>query len=197
MVLSPSRHEEGRTKINRNAPYILGFRAVAYALATGNTAILKAPEFSPRCFWGIGSVFKEAGLPDGCLNVLAHRTQDAAEITTLLIEHPAVKKINFTGSTHVGSIIAATAGKNLKPVLMELGGKASAIVLADADLKRAATQCALGAFFHVRLPFHLLHALPETDFYFSERPSLHGHRTRHRALLHRYRLLHTFQTSNR
>ncbi|MCJ1388709.1 hypothetical protein MMC18_001558 [Xylographa bjoerkii] len=131
-----------------NAPYILGFRAVAYALATGNTTILKAPEFSPRCFWAIGSVFKEAGLPDGCLNVLAHRPQDAAEITTLLIEHPAVKKINFTGSTHVGSIIAATAGKNLKPVLMELGGKASAIVLADADLKKAATQCALGAFFH-------------------------------------------------
>ncbi|MCJ1287282.1 hypothetical protein MMC26_006630 [Xylographa opegraphella] len=131
-----------------NAPYILGFRAVAYALATGNTAILKAPEFSPRCYWAIGSVFQEAGLPAGCLNVLAHRPQDAPAITTLLIEHPAVKKINFTGSTHVGGIIAATAGKALKPVLMELGGKASAIVLADADLEKAATQCALGAFFH-------------------------------------------------
>ncbi|MCJ1291708.1 hypothetical protein MMC34_003253 [Xylographa carneopallida] len=131
-----------------NAPYILGFRAVAYALATGNTTILKAPEFSPRCYWAIGSVFQEAGLPAGCLNVLAHRPQDAAEITTLLIEHPSVKKINFTGSTHVGGIIAAAAGKALKPVLMELGGKASAIVLADADLQKAATQCALGAFFH-------------------------------------------------
>ncbi|MCJ1418137.1 hypothetical protein MMC32_004482 [Xylographa parallela] len=131
-----------------NAPYILGFRAIAYALATGNTTILKAPEFSPRCYWAIGSVFQEAGLPAGCLNVLAHRTQDAAAITTLLIEHPAVKKINFTGSTHVGGIIAAAAGKALKPVLMELGGKASAIVLADADLQKAATQCALGAFFH-------------------------------------------------
>ena len=133
---------------HRNAPYILGFRAVAYALATGNTTILKSPEFSPRCFWAIGSVFKEAGLPDGCLNVLAHRTQDAPEITTLLIEHPAVKKINFTGSTAVGSIIASCAGKSLKPCLMELGGKASAIVLKDADLKKAAQGCALGAFFH-------------------------------------------------
>jgi acyl-CoA reductase-like NAD-dependent aldehyde dehydrogenase len=136
---------------SRNAPYILGFRAIAYALAAGNTTILKAPELSPRCFWAIGSVFKEAGLPNGCLNVLAHRTQDAAEITTLLIEHPAVKKINFTGSTAVGSIIAAAAGKALKPCLMELGGKASAIVLADANIEKAAAQCTLGAFFHARL----------------------------------------------
>lgn len=103
---------------------------------------------SPRCFWLIGSVFKEAGLPDGCLNVIFHRPQDAAEVTTAIIEHPFVKKINYTGSTAVGSIIAATAGKNLKPVLMELGGKAPAIVLKDADLEKAAKGCALGAFVH-------------------------------------------------
>ena len=112
--------------------------------------MLKSPELSPRCYWAIGSVFKEAGLPDGCLNIIAHRTEDAGEITNALIEHPAVKKVNFTGSTAIGSIIAATAGKNLKPCLMELGGKASAIVLPDADLKRAAKGCALGAFMHVR-----------------------------------------------
>jgi acyl-CoA reductase-like NAD-dependent aldehyde dehydrogenase len=94
----------------------------------------------------MGSVLIEAGLPAGALNVLFHRPQDAAQITTALIEHPAIKKINFTGSTAVGRIIASQAGKNLKPVLMELGGKASAIVLDDADLKNAATQCALGAF---------------------------------------------------
>jgi len=87
-------------------------------------------------------------LPPGALNVLYHRPQDAAEVTTALIEHTAVKKINFTGSTLVGSIIAGQAGKNLKPVLMELGGKASAIVCEDADLKKAGTQCALGAFLH-------------------------------------------------
>jgi len=117
-----------------------------YAVATGNTCILKGSELSPRCFWAIGSAFTEAGLPPGVLNILYHRPQDAPKITTALIESPAIKKVNFTGSTAVGRIIAAVAGKNLKPVLMELGGKASAIVLEDADIKKAATQCALGAF---------------------------------------------------
>lgn len=131
-----------------NAPYILGFRAISYALAAGNTCVLKGPEISPRCFWLIGQVFQEAGLPDGALNILFHRPQDAAEITTAVIEHPFVKKINYTGSTAVGSIIAATAGKHLKPVLMELGGKAPAIVLEDANLEKAAQGCALGAFIH-------------------------------------------------
>lgn len=132
----------------RNAPFILGLRSVLYAIAAGNTCVLKGSELSPRCFYLIGSVFRDAGLPDGVLNVIYHRTQDAAIITTLLIEQPAVKKINFTGSTVVGSIIAQTAGKNLKPVLMELGGKNSAVVCDDADLTKAATQCALGSFFH-------------------------------------------------
>lgn len=131
-----------------NAPYILGLRAVIYALAAGNTCVLKGPELSPRCYWAIGDVLKQAGLPDGALNVIYHRPQDAAEITSLLIEHPAIKKINFTGSTAVGSIISSQAGKHLKPVLMELGGKAPAIVLDDADVEKAAFQCALGAFLH-------------------------------------------------
>jgi acyl-CoA reductase-like NAD-dependent aldehyde dehydrogenase len=123
-------------------------RSVLYPLAAGNTCVFKGSEFCPRTWWAMGSVLTEAGLPAGALNVLVHRPQDAAQITTALIEHPAIKKINFTGSTAVGRIIASQAGKNLKPVLMELGGKASAIVLDDADLKNAATQCALGAFLH-------------------------------------------------
>ncbi|KAK5165629.1 hypothetical protein LTR04_001178 [Oleoguttula sp. CCFEE 6159] len=131
-----------------NAPYILGMRAVAFALATGNTCVLKGSELSPRCFWAIGSIFAEAGLPPGCLNVIYHRPQDAVAVTNTLIEHSAVKKVNFTGSTAVGSIIAGAAGKALKPVLMELGGKASAIVLDDANLEKAAFQCALGAYLH-------------------------------------------------
>ncbi|KAH7556286.1 hypothetical protein BM1_05720 [Bipolaris maydis] len=129
-----------------NAPYHLGFRAVTFALATGNTAILKGPELSPRCYWAIADVFREAGLPDGALNLLFHRPADAPKITETLIAHPAVRKVNFTGSSHVGSVISSIAGKHLKPVLMELGGKASAIVLKDADLSNAAEQCALGAF---------------------------------------------------
>jgi acyl-CoA reductase-like NAD-dependent aldehyde dehydrogenase len=133
---------------NRNAPYILGFRSVAYAIAAGNTAILKASELSPRCFWAIGDVFREAGLPDGVLNVIAYKPSDAAAVTKALIEDPRVKKLNFTGSTMVGRIIAKLAGENLKPILLELGGKAPAIVWEDADLAAAAHECALGAFLH-------------------------------------------------
>ncbi|KAF4447897.1 NAD-dependent aldehyde dehydrogenase [Fusarium albosuccineum] len=131
-----------------NAPYVLGARSVAFALAAGNTTILKGSELSPRVFWAIGDVFRQAGLPDGCLNVIYHRPADAAAVTEALIAHPSIKKINFTGSTLVGSIIASLAGKHVKPLLLELGGKASAIVLKDADLKKAATNCALGAFIH-------------------------------------------------
>lgn len=118
-------------------------------MATGNTAILKGPEFSPQCYWGFSDVFREAGLPDGVLNTIFHRPSDAAAVTEQLIAHPAIKKINFTGSSKVGSIISASAGKHLKPVLMELGGKASAIVMKDADLENAALQCTLGAFLNV------------------------------------------------
>ena len=91
-------------------------------------------------------MLNQAGLPDGVLNVISHRQQDAAATTRILIEHPVIKKINFTGSTQVGRIIGDLAGKNLKPVVLELGGKAPAIVCHDADLSDAARSCALGAF---------------------------------------------------
>ena len=92
----------------------------------------------------------DAGLPDGCVNLILHGPKSAVEITNALVTHPLTKKINFTGSTRVGSIISSLAGKHLKPVLMELGGKASAIVMPDANLEKAARQCALGSFLHVR-----------------------------------------------
>jgi acyl-CoA reductase-like NAD-dependent aldehyde dehydrogenase len=108
---------------------------------------------TPRCYWAIADVFREAGLPDGCLNLVLHRPEDASLITNTVIGHPAVRKINFTGSTKVGSIVSAEAGRHLKPVLMELGGKANAVVLADADLEKAAVQCTVGAFINVRTHF--------------------------------------------
>jgi acyl-CoA reductase-like NAD-dependent aldehyde dehydrogenase len=89
--------------------------------------VLKGSELSPRCYWAIADIMREAGLPASVLDLVFHRPQDAAETTNTLITHPAIKKINFTGSTAVGSIIAATAGKHLKPVIIELGGKASVI----------------------------------------------------------------------
>ena len=133
---------------DRNAPYVLGFRSVAYALAVGNTCVLKGSELAPRCFWAIESIFEEAGLPAGCLNVIYHQTQDAPDVTRVLIEHPGIKKINFTGSTAVGRIIAGLAGNNVKPVLMELGGKASTIIFESADLRQGALACARGSFLH-------------------------------------------------
>lgn len=115
-------------------------------MAAGNTAVFKASELSPKTMWGICSVFADAGLPAGVLNMLTHAPADAPAITRTLVEHPHIKKINFTGSTTVGRIIGQLAGAQLKPVLLELGGKAPAIVWEDADLDRAAMQCALGAF---------------------------------------------------
>ncbi|KAK1830071.1 Aldehyde/histidinol dehydrogenase [Podospora conica] len=129
-----------------NAPYILGMRSILFPIAAGNTAILKGSELCPRTMWGLVSVFHAAGLPAGVLNLLIHEPAAAAAITESLIAHPAIKKINFTGSTPVGRIIGRLAGHHLKPVLQELGGKASAIVWSDADLDNAAVQCALGAF---------------------------------------------------
>lgn len=131
-----------------NAPHILGLRACAVPMAAGNTVILKASEFSPLTYAGFVQVLYDAGLPEGVLNLVAHRPEHAAEITRYLIEHPAIKKVNFTGSTNVGRIIASLAGKNLKPVLLELGGKAPAIVWEDADLEVAAMECVVGAFLH-------------------------------------------------
>ena len=138
--------------MNRNAPYILGTRSVAYAIATGNTAILKGPELSPKCYWAIADCFQQAGLPPGVLNFIVHRPQDAAAVTEALIAHKDIKMVNFTGSTMVGGIIGSLCGKYIKPALMELGGKASALVLEDANVEKAANQCALGAFLHVCVP---------------------------------------------
>lgn len=114
----------------------------------GNTVILKGPEAAPATYWALASILHEAGLPAGCLNTIYHRPADAAKVTNTLISHPAVRKINFTGSSAVGSIVASIAGKNLKPTVMELGGKAPSIVCEDANVETAALQCVLGSFLH-------------------------------------------------
>lgn len=132
--------------VSRNAPYILGTRSIAFPLGAGNTVVLKATELAPRSMWGIVSVFNEAGIPKGVLNMIATEPASAADVTTSLISNPHVKKINFTGSTAVGRIIGKLAGEHLKPVVQELGGKAPAIVWEDADLELAAKECALGSF---------------------------------------------------
>ncbi|WP_294333521.1 aldehyde dehydrogenase [uncultured Sphingomonas sp.] len=129
-----------------NAPIILGVRAVAVPLACGNTVVLKASEQCPRTHSLIAEAFADAGLPEGAVSIVTNAPEDAAEIVGALIDHPKIRRINFTGSTHVGKIIAQRAAGHLKPVLLELGGKAPLIVLNDADLDEAVKAAAFGAF---------------------------------------------------
>ncbi len=129
-----------------NAPVILGARAIALPLACGNTVVLKSSELCPGTQYLLGTVMREAGFPAGVVNVISSSAQDAPLIVESLIANPSVRRINFTGSTRVGRIIAQLAAKHLKPVLLELGGKAPMIVLDDADLEEAVRAAAFGAF---------------------------------------------------
>jgi acyl-CoA reductase-like NAD-dependent aldehyde dehydrogenase len=129
-----------------NAPVILGVRAIAVPLACGNTVVLKASEICPATHRLIGTVLREAGLDHGVVNVLTHDAASASVIVETLIAHRAVRRVNFTGSTRVGKILAVAAAKHLKPILLELGGKAPLIILDDADLDAAVDAAAFGAF---------------------------------------------------
>lgn len=129
-----------------NAPVILGVRAIAIPIACGNAVILKASERCPRTHELIIEAFAEAGFPDGVVNVVTNAPEDAAEVVGALIDAPEVKRINFTGSTAVGKIIAKRAAEHLKPCLLELGGKAPMIVLEDADLDEAVKAAGFGAY---------------------------------------------------
>ncbi|MGR9160067.1 aldehyde dehydrogenase [Rhizobium leguminosarum] len=131
-----------------NAPVILATRAIAMPIACGNTVVLKASEQCPGTHRLIATVLTEAGLPAGVINVLTNAPEDAPEIVTALIAHPAVRRVNFTGSTKVGKIIAETCGKYLKPALLELGGKAPLVILDDADIDGAVNAAIFGAFMH-------------------------------------------------
>ena len=129
-----------------NAPIILGVRAIAVPLACGNAVILKASELCPRTHSLIIEAFAGAGFPAGVVNIVTNAPKDAADVVGALIDHPAVRRINFTGSTAVGRIVAKRAAEHLKPCLLELGGKAPLIVLEDADLDEAVKAAAFGAF---------------------------------------------------
>ncbi|KAH6605523.1 vanillin dehydrogenase [Trichoderma cornu-damae] len=131
-----------------NASLLLGMRAVATPIACGNTAILKASEKTPMAHHFIGRLFHDAGFPAGVLNVVQHSREDAVPVVDALVSDDRVRKVNFTGSTAVGKIVAANAARHCKPVLLELGGKSAQLVLADADLDKAAQAAAIGAFTH-------------------------------------------------
>jgi acyl-CoA reductase-like NAD-dependent aldehyde dehydrogenase len=129
-----------------NGPVILGVRAIAMALACGNTVILKASEICPATHRLIGEVMLDAGLAPGVVNVVTNAPADAPQIVDALVSHPVVRRVNFTGSTRVGRIIGETAARHLKPALLELGGKAPLLVLDDADIDEAVKAAAFGSF---------------------------------------------------
>lgn len=129
-----------------NAPVILAVRAIALPLACGNTVVLKGSEVCPATHGLIIESLQEAGLPAGVVNFVTNAPADAGPIVEAMIAHPKVRRVNFTGSTRVGRVIAASCAKYLKPVVLELGGKAPLLVLADADLDVAVDAAVFGAF---------------------------------------------------
>ncbi|MEX5269666.1 aldehyde dehydrogenase [Kocuria sabuli] len=125
-----------------NFPMPIAGWGFAPALAAGNTVVLKPAELTPLTAVRLGELALEAGLPEGVLTVLPGRGSVVGE---RFVTHPAVRKIVFTGSTEVGRRIMAGCAQQVKRVTLELGGKNSNIVFADADLEQAAASAPAGA----------------------------------------------------
>ena len=107
----------------------------APALAAGNTVVLKPAEYTPLTAMKLGEYALKAGLPEGVFNVLAGK---GSIIGARFVTHPQVRKIVFTGSTEVGKSIMAGCADQVKRVTLELGGKSSNLIFADADIAKAA-----------------------------------------------------------
>jgi vanillin dehydrogenase len=128
-----------------NSPFLLAIKKVAFALAAGNTFILKPSDLAPLSGLKIAEVFHAAGLPPGVLNVIPG---PAAILGEKLVSDPRVRMITFTGSSKVGRQLAAQGGLHMKRVTLEMGGKNPLVVLKDADLDYAVNASAFGIFFH-------------------------------------------------
>jgi acyl-CoA reductase-like NAD-dependent aldehyde dehydrogenase len=131
-----------------NGPVVLAARAIAYPIVCGNTVVFRASETSPRTHMLVAEALVEAGLPPGVLNVLTNAPDDAPQVVDALIAHKAVRRINFTGSTRVGRIIAQKAATHLKRCLLELGGKSPLVVLDDANIDEAVKAAVFGSFLY-------------------------------------------------
>jgi acyl-CoA reductase-like NAD-dependent aldehyde dehydrogenase len=126
-----------------NFPLAIASWKLAPALAAGNTVVLKPAELTPLTALRFADIAKEAGIPNGVVNVVAG---PGSVCGARLVEHPDVAKIAFTGSTEVGRSIAAGAAQTIKRVTLELGGKSANIVFADADLEAAAAAAPMAVF---------------------------------------------------
>ncbi|PWN86733.1 aldehyde dehydrogenase [Acaromyces ingoldii] len=128
-----------------NAPVCLAMRGIITPLAAGNAVILKTSEYSPALQAAVVSIFHQAGLPPSLVNVVHVARGAMPEVTRTFVEHKLVRKVNFTGSTHVGRIVSQLCASNDTPVVLELGGKGCVVVLKDADLALAANNIVFGA----------------------------------------------------
>jgi 5-carboxymethyl-2-hydroxymuconic-semialdehyde dehydrogenase len=120
-----------------NAPLMLATWRVAPALAAGNTVILKPPEWAPLTASMLADIAHEAGLPAGAFNVVQGIGEEAG---AALVADPGLARVAFTGSVETGRLVAASAGANLTPVSLELGGKSPFVIFADADQDAALRQ---------------------------------------------------------
>ena len=131
-----------------NGTLSLASRSVAIPLACGNTTIMRASELSPASHLLFGKCLTDAGIPEDACSVITNDPADGADIIQALVSHKAVRRVNFTGSTRVGKIVAGIAAQHLKPTLLELGGKNSLIVLNDADLDASVDAAVFGSFMY-------------------------------------------------
>ena len=128
-----------------NFPVILAMRSVAPALAFGNAVVVKADPHTPICGGVLfARLFEEAGLPENVLHVMA----GGSDVGQALSADENVSMVSFTGSTAAGRAVGETAGRNLKRVLLELGGNAPFVVLEDASVDSASSAGAFGSFLH-------------------------------------------------
>jgi len=128
-----------------NFPVVLSVKKIAFALATGNTFILKPSEETSLVGLKLAEIFERAGLPAGVLNVVPG---DGPTMARVLYDDPRVKLISFTGSSAVGRSIAIECAKHGKRVVLEMGGKSPLIILKDADLDYAVDTACFGIFIH-------------------------------------------------
>ncbi len=129
-----------------NYPLIIGAWKIGPALVAGNSVILKPAEQSPLASLMLGRLAKEAGLPDGVINIVPGFGEKAGKPLAL---HPDVDMIAFTGSTEVGKLMMIYAGRsNMKRVALECGGKSPHVVMPDADLDAAAEAIAWGIYYN-------------------------------------------------
>jgi aldehyde dehydrogenase (NAD+) len=126
-----------------NYPLLLAMRSVAPALAAGNAVVLKPASLTPLTAVALARLAKEAGVPDGILNVVLG---SGAEVGEALVQDARCRSVTFTGSGEVGGRLAVLAASRLLPTTLELGGKGPVVVLADADVDRAAKAIGYGIF---------------------------------------------------